>query len=317
MKTEIGAWLESLALKLTKIGKDLLEEAERKLDDGVARANNGETCIEDVLEMRFVPRPLSAVGYLCHGSVLPSCLSLVLSTAINKVKVGAKIVLDVEGPASKVRDQVLVSVRYPQSSKEETCQEENLQYSIVLPYEGLYTVTATLYKENIVGSPLIIPVFTDPGTVLGQIGLSVGGYGVAVPGVDTGGQEQVVVGLPSLPGVGVPSPSKLSSPVEYVRGTMCLARWGNDGIWYNAKIDKDCKERGVEVTFINYNNSDFVERENIVFSEEELPEGAFVDSSPHQLVAGDLAAFVEAQEVFHNVLYHYCVWFCYKVCIIY
>jgi len=287
LKTEIGVWLESLSLQLTKVGKELLEEAEKKLDDAIAEAKKGDTCLEDILEIVFVPRPLSSVGYLCHGSVLPSCLTLVLSTALTEVKVGARIVLDVEGPTSKVKDQVLVSVRYPQSTKEETCQcqGKNLQYSIVLPCEGLYTVTATLYKENIEGSPLIIPVFTDPSKVLGQIGISAAGNEGAVPAVDTRGQGQKVVAPPAT---AVPVPSKLTLPVEYVMGTMCLAKWGKDGIWYNAKIDKDCRERGVEVTFMNYNNSDFVKRENIVFSEEELPEGALVDGGVDQLVAGDL-----------------------------
>ena len=136
----------------------MLQEAFKKLDDAAARVEKGEAFLEDSPEMKFISRTLSKtdVGYLCHGSVHPSCLTLVMTTAISKVKVGARIVLDVKGPASKVRDQVLVCVRYPQSSKEETCREDNFQFSVTLPCEGQYTVTATLYKENIVGSPLFL-----------------------------------------------------------------------------------------------------------------------------------------------------------------
>ena len=107
LKSEIGAWLENLSFELTKVGKDMLQEAFKKLDDAAARVEKGEAFLEDSPEMKFISRTLSKtdVGYLCHGSVHPSCLTLVMTTAISKVKVGARIVLDVKGPASKVRDR--------------------------------------------------------------------------------------------------------------------------------------------------------------------------------------------------------------------
>ena len=78
LKSEIGAWLENLSFELTKVGKDMLQEAFKKLDDAAARVEKGEAFLEDSPEMKFISRTLSKtdVGYLCHGSVHPSCLTL-------------------------------------------------------------------------------------------------------------------------------------------------------------------------------------------------------------------------------------------------
>ena len=46
-----------------------------------------------------------------------------------------------------------------------------------MPCEGMYTVTATLYDQNITGSPLVVPLFEDPGKVLREIGMRMTGDG--------------------------------------------------------------------------------------------------------------------------------------------
>jgi len=88
--------------------------------------------------------------------------------------------------------------------------------------------------------------------------------------------------------------------VHNVIGALCLAKWDENGVWYKATIRKDCKKRGVEVSFINYNKRAFLKRENIVWNEAELPKDAVVDLGPDQLTTGDLAVPKWSDDVFDN-----------------
>jgi len=292
LEIEISAWLESLSIELMNIGQELLEESEKIFSDAETSAKKGVGCSGDFPDIKFIPKMLSKsdVGYFCHGSVLPSSLSLVLLTAIDKVKVGTRLKFGVEGPASTVRGQLKVTVFNPHNSKDEKCMEEvgvgsSLQFSITLPFEGMYTVTATLYDQNIAGSPLVVPLFEDPVKVLRDIGMRRIGDG-SIPDEDAGrkGQGRDPVG-PTI----FQSSVLKELQVQYVIGTLCLAKWDEHDVWYKAKIVNDCREKGVEVSFVNYNKNDIVQRENIVWSETELPQDAVVDLGQDQLTTGDLA----------------------------
>ena len=228
--------METLSIELTNIGKELFEEIEKILSDTGTSAREGVRCSEDFPDIKFIPKMLSKsdVGYLCHSSVLPSSLSLVLLTDTNKVRfgTGTRLLVGVDGPASTVRGQIKVTALGPHTSnKDEKSMEEegsSLQFSITLPCEGIYTVTATLYDQNITGSPLAVPLFEDPVKVLREIGMRTSGDG-SIPDKDAGkGQE----GEGDLVGpTKVQTSVSTEEKVQYVIGALCLAKWDENGVW--------------------------------------------------------------------------------------
>ena len=50
-----------------------------------------------------------------------------------------------------------------------------------------------------------------------------------------------------------------------------LARWDEDGVWYNAVIENIAEDGRIEVTFTDYGNSAIVSREDIVSHAGDIP----------------------------------------------
>ena len=325
MELEISAWLENVSFQLTEIGKELVEEVgttvNQLLMEARGKGMDSEGFVQD-LDLKFIPRipQRSDIGFLCHGSLLPSSFTMELVTRIADITVGANITFTVEAEgliSPFVKNNLDFSV-LTEKDESVTCQEVAysagggcLMFSFTIPCDGQYLVKATLYEQNIVGSPVIIPVSGSPASGLAQLGLATLCQNTSHVAPDEGGissthlgrkrskDEQVgTISLPLKVNVASLHDDPGALPTEgfvrdveqqkkFVMGDFCLAKWDQDGVWYKAKIDKDCRERGVEVTFVDYDNSDFVQRENIVWSKEELPGDAEVDPGPFVFGVGD------------------------------
>ena len=59
--------------------------------------------------------------------------------------------------------------------------------------------------------------------------------------------------------------------------TECLAKWTEDDVWYNAKIEKVLENGTYQVLFLDHGNSDVAPRSNIVLHFEEIPDEEEVD----------------------------------------
>ena len=352
-----------MTFQLTETGKELVNEVEVTANQLLIQARengmNSKELFQD-MDIKFVPRILqkSEFGFLCHGNLLPSSVCLELITRLPDISVGVTVAFSIEAEgliSPFVKNNLDFSV-HNDSADSVPCQEVSgssggncLIFSFHIPSAGHFTVGAILYNQHIVGSPVVIPVFTSAVTGLAQLGLAALGQitkqekTVTAPGVQQECDSTTVspelvrtrpdrlmfkigqvnaaplatkmdvlrqpIGPGSLPGKGFVR-SKTSLPEEVaekqkklVMGDVCFAKWDHDGVWYNAKIDKDCRKRGVEVTFVDYDKSDFVQRKNIVWNKEELPEGAMVDLGPDgdMIVVGDLAvAQWEEDGVWYN-----------------
>merc|ERR1719470_222440 len=71
---------------------------------------------------------------------------------------------------------------------------------------------------------------------------------------------------------------KLNATVGFTTGDFVIAKWNEDEVWYNAKIDEVGAER-VGVTFIDYGNEDEVNIDKIVKLRSEIPRGDEVDEN--------------------------------------
>eukprot|EP00092_Neocalanus_flemingeri_P022721 GFUD01024641.1.p1 GENE.GFUD01024641.1~~GFUD01024641.1.p1 ORF type:complete len:831 (-),score=247.59 GFUD01024641.1:158-2524(-) len=59
---------------------------------------------------------------------------------------------------------------------------------------------------------------------------------------------------------------------NWIVGDVCIARWSDDGVWYNALVDSDSNLPGqYEVTFTDYGNSATVTAESIVATAAQIP----------------------------------------------
>ena len=142
---------------------------------------NDEGFVQD-MDVKFIRRTLtrSEFGFLCHGNLLPSSLNLELVTRIADISVGAKaiFVVEAEGLISPFVKKSLDLSVHTETEELVPCQEatatggNRVQFSFTIPSDGQYLVRATLYRQNIVGSPLVIPVSWSPATELAQLGLA-------------------------------------------------------------------------------------------------------------------------------------------------
>ena len=140
---------------------------------------------EENLDIKFVPRSLRnfEFGYFCEGGILPSSLSLELLSSIPDICAGAKLSVSVEtekGITHMVRRCLAVSV-LTESAEPVPCQAEvrpssgskSLVFSFTASAVGQLTVAATLYRQHVAGSPLVIPILATPALHLGLMGLGV------------------------------------------------------------------------------------------------------------------------------------------------
>jgi hypothetical protein len=133
-------------------------------------------------ECRFVPNPdlrSLASGGLGHiaSSVLPSSLRLNLQTWLLQpgTRVSCTVVATEAGtavPESVLRGLVItVTLAEAVLETEQEVTKSLLQLHFSVTSAGLHVVTARLASQHILGSPLLLPVLTDPARVLAQLGL--------------------------------------------------------------------------------------------------------------------------------------------------
>lgn len=54
-------------------------------------------------------------------------------------------------------------------------------------------------------------------------------------------------------------------------GSVCIARWSEDSVWYNARLDSVGEGGQFQVTFTDYGNSDIITNDSIVAKAEDIP----------------------------------------------
>ena len=60
-------------------------------------------------------------------------------------------------------------------------------------------------------------------------------------------------------------------------GDVCIARWSEDNVYYNAKILEELSNGKCKVIFLDYGNEDIVSEADLVASGKEIPTGSNVD----------------------------------------
>jgi hypothetical protein len=72
---------------------------------------------------------------------------------------------------------------------------------------------------------------------------------------------------------------KVSPSQNLQAGDVCIARWSEDNVWYNAVVEEMQGDGSALVNFSDYGNSDQVKNVFILTNPADLPQGAEVD--PH------------------------------------
>ena len=217
----------------------------------------------DVDKIKFVPNVLLDelktidLGFLAIDNILPSDFHLDMVTMLHNVQVMGSITC-VLSCDKDVSPSILSFLKYSVTQKENPVRiktdPSHLQFTFPLPRPGQYHVTAQLYGHHVHGSPLTVPVAVSALPGLAQLGLAPlgaehGGGGVEMkPDVDDG----VMAGL------------------------VCVAKWSEDGVWYRAMVGK-VEGEVVEVTFLDYGNTEVVAMGNIVKTRSQIPGGEDID----------------------------------------
>ena len=61
--------------------------------------------------------------------------------------------------------------------------------------------------------------------------------------------------------------------------TECFAKWTEDEVWYNAKVEKVLQDGTFQVLFLDYGNSEVAPRSNILLNWAEIPKGDEIDEN--------------------------------------
>merc|ERR1719204_2716575 len=72
---------------------------------------------------------------------------------------------------------------------------------------------------------------------------------------------------------------------EWKVGERCLAKWSEDGVWYNVEIKECLPRRRYLVRFTDYGNYDYDDEKEMVHSTSDIPNGDEVDENITQNVA--------------------------------
>jgi len=89
-------------------------------------------------------------------------------------------------------------------------------------------------------------------------------------------------GLRTAVDAGWPSVPSVPNPAVMKEGDVCLARWKEDEVWYNARVET-VFPHGVKVMFTDYGNCDEVEAEFLVTDQALIPDGHLVDEHVVQI----------------------------------
>ena len=238
-------------------------------------------------QLQFVPNPVlrslmttGGLGYLAT-SVLPSELRLELNTwlVLPGTHVSCTVLatsLHTEMPQSLLHD-LAITASLGDSVLNVSSQviEGRLQLHFEVVSAGLHVVTARLAKQHILGSPLLLPVLTDPAQALAQIGLQPLDQSQLTksPSLTLRPQfcepREPVSHMQQSQGFGCDGVEE-EEVTEWREGRQCLAKW-TDGVWYRARVE--AVHTGLcQVTFIDYGNSDNVDQADIVTSLKDIPE---------------------------------------------
>merc|ERR1719186_1449202 len=243
------------------------------------------------MKVKFVPNvgfdelKKADLGFLAYGDFVPFNFHLDLITLLPSVKVGGSITCMVSCD-KEVSPTILSFLKFtvtidnrPIATK---ISSNSLQCSFPLPSPGQYCVSTKLYDQHVQGSPLTLPVAVCALPGLAQLGLAPLHTG-AVPV-----KEECDVSSTDNVGSQTPSNEKKmgsekvamkqieAKSLLLVPGHLCVAKWSEDGIWYNARVDK-VEDRQVEVTFIDYGNVENISTDKIVQCRAEVPTGDIID----------------------------------------
>ena len=192
---------------------------------------------------------LRSSGFLAIDNVLPTDFQLVMATLLQNVKVGGKItcVLSRHKEVSRtVLDFLQCSVIYNDKQVDISVDSSQLKFDFSLLFDGEYHVTAQLYGQHVLGSPLTLPVAASTLPGLLQLGLIPhGGHG-------DGGRK--------------------SAEFNLVEGSECVAKWTEDMVWYRARVDKVEGEM-LEVTFLDYGSRERVAKCHVGRTALDIPKG--------------------------------------------
>merc|ERR1719186_2307862 len=241
------------------------------------------------MKVKFVPNvgfdelKKTDLGFLAFGDFVPSNFHLDLVTLLPSVKVGGSITCMVSCD-KEVSPTIASFLKFTVTSDDKPIAAKfgckSLQFSFPLPSPGQYTVSALLYDQHVQGSPLTLPVAVCALPGLAQLGLAPLYIG-AVPVKEACDSTTDDAGSQALNEKKIESGNVdvgriKSASLLLVPGYLCVAKWSEDGVWYNVKVDK-IEDSLVEVTFIDYGNVEKVLGENIVKCRAEVPAGEIID----------------------------------------
>ena len=234
------------------------------------------------------------IGFMVVDGVTPSHLSLNVMSRMLDFKVGATLNLVVEsGPHVKDFWQRKIVVRVmitdeEGKEKEVFCHQKTEDRKVLLWFEacpGVNNVSVTLYGQHIDKSPFIIPIGRELELDLASVGLcfldKAGGRAEKERAVREIPAEQDLEEMTSSSSSGLSQDEEYSSGEEtrledagsrtvdqekeekeekeemgeWKVGESCLAKWSEDGVWYNVEI-KECLPRrrylvrSVNTTFV-------------------------------------------------------------------
>merc|ERR1719318_2034900 len=224
-----------------------------------SKVNPSPTLVDKI---KFVPNVLLDelktldLGFLAINNILPSDFHLDMVTMLANVQVMGSIacVLSCDKDASP---SILSFLKYSVTHKDKpvtvNTDSSLLKFTFSLPHPGQYHVTAKLYGHHVHGSPITVPVAVSALPGLAQLGL------VPLEADNVGGGVEMK-----------------SDVVRVTAGLVCVAKWSEDGVWYRAKVDKVEGEM-VEVTFLDYGNTETVTTANIVKTRSHIPAGEEID----------------------------------------
>ena len=66
---------------------------------------------------------------------------------------------------------------------------------------------------------------------------------------------------------------------DFSADTECFAKWTEDEVWYNAKVEKVLQDGTFQVLFLDYGNSEVAPRSNILLNWAEIPKGDEIDEN--------------------------------------
>ena len=143
-------------------------------EDGSTMKSN---CAVSARKISFVPNDMlewSNLGFLAIDNVMPTDFHLDMLTLLQNVQVGGKITfaLSCRKEISKtLLDLLHYSVIHDDKQVEISMDTSRLKFEFSLLFDGDYHVTALLYGQHVLGSPLTLPVATSALPGLLQLGL--------------------------------------------------------------------------------------------------------------------------------------------------